>query len=350
MRPLVLLDPYPRTSSMIFRPSDWTRLHALAEIVTRDSGPIDAALIEECLPRVVAILGQTSMPASRLARATELRAIFNVEGNFLPNVDYGECFRRGIRVASAAPAFARPVAEYALALMLDLTRGVTRAHEAFLGGVEEYGWRGNRDATSLFEADVAIVGFGNTARALMPLLAPFHCRIRVHDPWLPDTVIRDHGGVPVTLAEALEHSHIVVVLAAATRDNRHCIGAGELRLMPAGSKLVLLSRADVVDFEALRDAVASGRIEAAVDVFPTEPVPRDDALRTTSGILFSAHRAGGLESALELIGEMAVDDLALVLRGLPPVRLQLAQPETVALMRSRPGMAMPAAGNNDDSV
>lgn len=350
MKPLVLLDPHPRTSAMIFRPADRDRLHALADVVTRDAGPLDDTMVDECLPRTVAILGQTPMPAERLARAPALRAIFNVEGNFVQNVDYDACFRRGIRVASAAPTFARPVAEYALALMLDLLRGVTFAHNAFRLGREAYGWRGNQAAVSLFEADVAIVGLGNVGRMLMSLLAPFRCRIRVYDPWLPDAVIREHGGIAATLAEALSRSRIVVVLAAATHDNAHFIGADELGRMPPGSKLVLLSRADVVDFEALRAATESGRIEAAIDVFPDEPVPPDHPIRRAPGILLSSHRAGGLDSALKLIGEMAVDDLALVLRGLPPVRLQAAQPETVGRQRSRAGLGAAAERDTHDGA
>lgn len=338
-KPLILLDPYPRTSEVIFSAQTRERLRGLADIVTRDAGPVDPEIIDACLPRIVAILGQTPMPEARLRRAKALRAIFNVEGNFLPNVDYAFCFRHGIRVAVAAPAFAAPVAEYALALTLDLLRGVTRADRAFRDGGESYGWRGNRDAASLFDTDVGIVGLGNIGRALLPLLAPFRCRIRVHDPWLPDATIREHGALPATLGAVFADSSVVIVLAAATRDNRHAIGAAELSSMRRGGKVVLLSRADVVDFDALREAAASGHIEAAIDVFPEEPVAANDPIRVTRGVLLSAHRAGGLDSALERIGDMVVDDLDLVLRGLPPVRLQMAQPETVALLRSRPGMA-----------
>jgi phosphoglycerate dehydrogenase-like enzyme len=337
-KPLVLLDPHPRTRAMIFAPADWQRLGALADVITAESGAVDAAVVDECLPRVSAILGQTPLPAARLERADALRAIFNVEGNFLPNVDYAYCFQHGIRVVVAAPAFAAPVAEYALALTLDLVRGVTRGDRAFRNGREAYGWRGNCEASSLFGADVGVVGFGNIGRALMPLLAPFRCRIRVHDPWLPDAVIEEHGAIPASLADVLERSRVVIVLAAATRDNRHLIGAAELARMTPDSKLVLLSRADVVDFNALQDATASGRIEAAIDVFPEEPVASDDPIRGAAGILLSAHHAGGLDSALKAIGAMVVDDLGLVLRGLPPVRLQSAQPETVGLLRSKPGI------------
>ena len=338
-KPLVLLDPHPRTRTMIFTEGDFGRLAQMAQVVTSDDGPVDAAIVDECLPGVSAIVGQTPMPEARLRAAARLRAIFNVEGNFLPNVDYDFCFRHGIRVAVAAPAFAAPVAEYALALTLDLLRGVTRADRAFREGTEAYGWRGNRDARTLVERDVGIVGFGNIGRALLPLLGPFRCRLRVHDPWLPDAVIRESGATPATLDDLFASSDVVIVVAAATRDNRHAIAAPQFARMRHGAKLVLVSRADVVDFTALTNAVAGGRIEAALDVFPDEPVAAGDPLRRLPGLLLSSHRAGGLDSALKTIGAMVVDDLDLVLRGLPPVRLQPAQPETVGLQRSRPGVA-----------
>ena len=336
-KPLVLLDPHPRTREMIFSDEDWARLARMADVVRSDAGPVDPAIIDECLPRVCAILGQTPLPEARLRRASALRAVFNVEGNFLPNVDYDYCFRNGIRVAVASPAFAAPVAEHALALTLDLLRGVTRADRAFRDGREAYGWRGNREAATLFDAEVGVVGLGNIGCALLPLLVPFRCRVRVHDPWLPDAVIRARGAIAATLDDVFASSNVVIVVAAATLDNRHAIGTAQLARMRVGSKLVLLGRADVVDFAALQDVVAGGRIEAALDVFPQEPVAFDDPIRRMPGVLLSAHRAGGLDSALKTIGAMVVDDLDLVLRGLPPVRLQCAQPETVGLQRSRPG-------------
>ena len=337
-KPLVLLDPHPRTRAMIFSDDDWSRLARMADVVGSEAGPVDTAIVDECLPRVCVIVGQTPMPEARLRQAVALRAIFNVEGNFLPNVDYAFCLRSGIRVAVAAPAFAAPVAEHALALTLDLLRGVTRADRAFRDGREEYGWRGNVGAATLFDADVGVVGLGNIGRALLPLLAPFRCRVRVHDPWLPDAVIRERGAVPATLDELFACSNVVIVAAAPTRDNRGAIGAAQFARMRQGSKLVLISRADVMDFAALKEVVASGRIEAALDVFPQEPVAADDPIRSMPGMLLSSHRAGGLDSALKTIGAMVVDDLDLVLRGLPPVRLQSAQPETVGLQCSRPGL------------
>ena len=322
---------------MIFSAADRARLESLAEVVTVESGAIPETMVDEYLPRAVAVLGQTALPLERLNRAPLLRAVFNIEGNFFPNVDYAACFQRGIRVACVSPVFARPVAEYALTLALDLMRGVTAADRKFRVGGEAYGWRANVGVQSLFGAEVGIIGFGNIARTLAPLLAPFRCTILAHDPWLPDNVLREHGVKPASLDTVLLRSSVVFVLAAATSENRHFLGERELNLLKKGAKLVLLSRADVVNFNALLAALDAGAIEAAIDVFPEEPLAVDHPLRHCQSVILSSHRAGGLDSALKLIGEMAVDDLALVLRGLPPVRLQLAQPETVGLQRSKPG-------------
>ena len=201
-----------------------------------------------------------------------------------------------------------------------------------------YGWRGNLGVESLFGAAVGIIGFGNIARVLVKLLAPFNCGVRAYDPWLPPAVMREHHVLPASLEDLLDTAKVVFVLAAPTIENGGLLGAPELARLRAGAKLIVLSRAEVVDFDALAHALASGRIEAAIDVFPQEPLPAAHPLRTLDATLLSSHRAGGLDSALKLIGEMAVDDLAQVLRGLPPVRLQSGHPETIGKQRSKPGL------------
>lgn len=339
LKPVVLLDPYPRNNAMIFREADWQRLHALADIITVEAGAVPDAVVDACLPQISAVMGQTALPEARIERAPKLKAVLNVEGNFFNNMDYAACFSRGIRVACPAPAFAQPVAEYGLALALDLARGITAADRHFRSGTERYGFRGNTGVQTLFGASVGIIGFGNIARKLTALLTPFGCTIQVFDPWLPDSVLREWGTEPCDLNTLLSVSRIVFVLAAPTVRNGGFIGAPELALLRDGSQLILLSRAEVMDFDALRAELRSGRIQAAIDVFPQEPFSASDELRGEESVLLSAHRAGGIDSALKTIGEMAVDDLELILQGLPPVRMQLAHPETISLQKSKPGLA-----------
>jgi len=340
--PLILLDPYPRTRELIFRSVDWERLQACGTIVTHDGeGQMPSEMVDEHIAEAALVIGQTDLPAQRLERAARLKAILNVEGNFLPNVDYETCFRRGVQVLGAGPAFALPVAEFALGLALDAARGITGGDRAFRAGEERYGLAGNHDAFLLTEAPVGFVGFGHLGRALLPLLQPFRPRIRVYDPWLPDGYLREHGAMPAPLDELLGCSRVVFVLAGVTRENRGMIGARELALMPDGAVLLLISRAPVVDWEAFLAATRSGRLRGATDVFPEEPVAGDDPVRDNDHLILSAHRAGGLREALYRIGEMATDDAQLLLADLPPVRMQPARRETVGRLRSTPGRTYP---------
>jgi phosphoglycerate dehydrogenase-like enzyme len=82
--------------------------------------------------------------------------------------------------------------------------------------------------------------------------------------------------------------------------------------------------------------VATGRLLAAIDVWPDEPLPANDRARTLDGLVLSPHRAGGIPQAFLEIGRMVVDDLTLIAAGLPPTRMQVAARELVGRYRNRP--------------
>ena len=333
---MILVDPWPRTLEMICDAPTRARLDALGPLVVHEDGPMPDTLVDESLPSAVAVLGQTAMPLSRLERAPRLRAIVNVEGNFLPNVDYAAALDRGIHVLNASPAFALPVAEAALGLAIDLARGISAADRAMRAGRESYGLESNADAFLLAGSPVGIVGFGDLGRALHRLLAPFECPVKVYDPWLPELVVRRAGAQPAPLDEVLSTSRVIFVFASVTSESEGFLDRAALERIQPGSALLLMSRAGVVDFDALVALVAEGRLRAATDVFPEEPVAADDPVRELDGMLLSPHRAGGMREAFLEIGRLAVTDLELVLRGLPPAVCKRAERETVGRMRSRP--------------
>jgi phosphoglycerate dehydrogenase-like enzyme len=298
------------------------------------------ALVEAHLPDAVAIVGQTDLDAGRLARAPRLRAVVNVEGNFLRNVDYEACFARGIHVLVASPAFAPAVAEAALGMAIDLVRGITAADRAMRAGTESYDLEVSNGGNFLLAgADVGVIGLGDLGRELVRLLAPFGCRVRAHDPWLPDLALRAAGAEPCGLDELLAASRVVFVFAAPTTENEAMLGRAELERLAARGDvpaLLVMSRAAVVDFDALVEIVAAGRLRAAVDVWPREPVPAGHPARAVEGLLLSPHRTGGMPEAFLAIGRLAVADLELVLSGLPPVACRRAERETVGRLRARP--------------
>jgi lactate dehydrogenase-like 2-hydroxyacid dehydrogenase len=131
-RPVVLLHPWPQAREAIFDAPTWSALNERFDV--REYRETDDDRLDADLPEALAIVGQPDLPAERLARATRLRALCNVEGNFFPNVDYAACFDRGIHVLGCGPAYAQPVAEYALGLALDLARGISREDRPSVAG------------------------------------------------------------------------------------------------------------------------------------------------------------------------------------------------------------------------
>lgn len=331
----VLYDPDPRTTDDIFSKADLASFGA-GHQVTEWRGEDREAFYAKHLPETEILISQQPMDADRLALAPNLRAIFNVETNFLPNIDYEECFRRGIHVLAPGGVFAAPVAEMALGMALSLARNIHGEHAAFLRGQEKWLFDGNRQSEMLAGSTVGIIGFGDLGRALHRLLAPFHCRVQVFDPWLPAGHLRRLGVEPVDFDTLMAANRFVFVMATVTTANRGMIDRAALAKMQPGAMLLLMSRAAAVDFPALTEAAAEGRIRVATDVFPVEPLPADDPIRQVPNMLFSPHRAGALTFALQEIGARVLEDMDLIARGLPPVSCRRAERETVAMMRSKP--------------
>ena len=312
------------------------RLEQLGQVVVYEKSTMPDDLVERLLPETVLILGQTAMPKTRLDRAPHLKAIINVESNFLPNIDYKACQDRGIWVITPAAAFAEPVAEAAVGMALDMARGITAADRAFRNGSELYGLAGNEHTFRFAGAPVGIIGFGDLGRQLRDYIRPFRNPVKVYDPWLPDEIIRKHDCTASSLNELLQCSKVIFVFASATSENEGFIGAPEFALMQPGTAFLLMSRAAVVDFPAMLAAVHSGHIQAAVDVFPQEPVAPDDPLRSLPGLLLSAHRTGGTRDAFYALGSMAVADAELIMRGLPPQLCRRADAAIAGKLRSKP--------------
>ncbi|MBI5689978.1 MAG: hydroxyacid dehydrogenase [Verrucomicrobia bacterium] len=331
---VILLDPFPRKIERIFDEPTKRRLEKLGRVLWHDGCPAPAEHLDRHLPEAIALIGQSPLDRARLDRAPRLRAIFNVESNFLPNVDYAECHRRGIPVLSTAPVYARPVAEMVLGMAIALARRMHEADAAVRAGREFKG--DNHDSFLLHGKALALVGYGNLGRALVPLLRPFSRELLIHDPWVHPSVLREQDLIPASLDECFTRARVVFLLAANTSENTGRIGAAHFARMQPGSVVILASRAELVNFPELLAAAASGQIRAGVDVWPVEPIPKDEPGRNLPNTLVQAHRCGSVPEIQTLIGQLVVDDLEAILAGLPPQRCQRAAVETVGRLRSKP--------------
>jgi len=336
LRKKVIVAPYPQKLHSLFSKEKIRMIKTLVNLVYLGDEKIADSEIDKYLPDAIAVIGQMEMPKSRLRLAPGLRAIFNVEGNFYHNIDYDYCFNNGIYVLNCGEAYALAVAEMALGFAINLGRGITREDRRTRSGNEKYLAESCLDSVLVSGSNIGIIGFGFLGKALTKLLASFRCKIKVYDPWVPDNTIIEQGCIPTTLEDVLEKSRYIFVMAGVTKYNQGFLSREKLSLIKKNSFFILISRAAVVDFDALCDLTEEGKFTAAVDVFPEEPIPKNHRVKKNKNILLSPHRAGGIPQSFTMIGEMVIDDLFLILRGLPPLRMQIAMRETVKNLISKP--------------
>lgn len=334
-KPLIISAPEPRSIGLIFSKESLAKLHATYEVLEVQPGAL-VDLDAETLGRARFILGQPPLSLETLKQMKQLRCIFNVESNLLNNMPYDYLFHNGIHVVTTGAVFAEPVAEIGLALALCLARDVVDADLAFRKGTEKWGGAGNTASQLLSRSKVGIIGFGDLGKAIARLLEGFRAEISAFDPWLPPSFLVDAGVKSESLENILTESDTIFVVASVTTENQGFLNKESFAKMKPGAAFILLSRAEVVDFDDLMNAVRSGNIVAASDVFPQEPLPAEHPVREIPGFLRSAHRAGALDSAFKKMGEMVLEDMDLLNRGLPPMRCKRAERETVSRMRSKP--------------
>lgn len=326
----VIFSPSPRPLDMVMSQADEARLHDLVDVVWGKDGAMPEEEITKVRDEVYAVVA-TQWQHGSVDDMPNLRAIMETGGRHPSpqEIDYKACFARGIRVLSCAPAYGPMVAEMALGMAIASARGVVDAHNDFAAGDEVYLYDSNKGCFTLFDQPVGLIGFGGLAQNLRQLLAPFRCSIKVYDPWLPETYIQERGCTPTGLEDLLSTSRIIFVLAIPSNENKAMLDRELLSLIRPDAAFMLISRAHVVDFDALTELLHEGRFRAAIDVFPQEPIAKDHPVRSAPNTILSAHRAGTVWEDMHLIGKMVVDDLESMLAGLPPTKMQVAQPEII---------------------
>lgn len=214
----------------------------------------------------------------------------------------------------AKGAYARPVAEHALALALAGLRQLPTR-------VAANSW-GSQGGTSLFGQRVTILGGGGIAQSLLELLAPFEVEA---------TVVNRSGNpvpgavhtVPVSgLGGALPGALVVVLALSLTPKTRGIIGAEQLHAMDQTAWLVNVARGGHVDTDALVGALREGTIAgAALDVTDPEPLPDGHPLWDLSNCIVTPHTADTIEMVLPLLAERIRTNVARFATSVPLVGL-----------------------------
>lgn len=221
-------------------------------------------------------------------------------------------------VTNARGVFDRAIAEFVLTSILDLLKGVhqTRAQQ------QARTWR-HRETLPAAGRTVMIIGTGPIGRTTARLLRAvgFEVRgagrtVRAEDPDF-GTVVASAG-----LARHAGWADHLVLAAPLTEQTRNLINADVLAAMQPTAQLINVGRGPLVDHEALITALTEGRLAgAALDVFPAEPLPADDPLWDTPGVIISPHLSGDVVGWRDALARQFADNALRWLDGRPMINI-----------------------------
>ena len=179
---------------------------------------------------------------------------------------------------------------------------------------------------------LGMIGFGHISRAIAVRLAGWEMKLQTYAPRLrsplPDHVKR------VELDELLRTSDIVMVLASLNAETRQLLNAQRLAMLKPGAILINTARGAIVDEAAMYRLTKSGHLRTiAVDVFETEPLPSDNQLRELPNAILTMHCVGHTVDTIEAQPLFALESVARVLRGEPP--LSLKNPDILPAWQAR---------------
>lgn len=266
------------------------------------------------------VLGNERMDREVLKNVVKLKIIAR-HGVGVDNIDLNAATEKGIVVTYTPQANADSVAEYTIALILNVMRMITKLHNNTVNGT----W--NRIlGYELMGKTVGIIGFGGIGKRVARKLSGFDVKILVYDPYIGEEDIRKFGANPTTLDELLRNSDIVTLHVILTEETKHLINSERLKLMKKTAYLINTSRGAVVDENALYTALKEGWIAgAALDVFEQEPIDPKNPLLTLDNIIVTPHNANFTLEALKRTDLMNAEDLRRFFNGERP--LYVANPK-----------------------
>jgi glyoxylate reductase len=279
--------------------------------------PADLAAALARSDAVMAMVVDHISPAM-LAAATRLRIIANMAVGY-DNVDPAAAAREGIWVTNTPGVLAETTADLAFALLLAAARRVVEAdRDTRAGGWKTWSPTGFLGG-DVFGATLGIVGLGEIGEAVARRARGFHMRILYHSRTRKPAIEADLGLEYRPLDALLAEADFVSLHTPLTPETHHLIGPAAFARTKPGAILVNTSRGQVIDQDALVEALRSGRLGgAALDVTTPEPLPTDHPLYRFPNVVITPHIGSASHATRARMAEMAAGNIIAVLAGRAP--------------------------------
>jgi D-3-phosphoglycerate dehydrogenase len=211
------------------------------------------------------------------------------------NIDVDAASRRGVIVMNAPLGNVTSAAEHAFALLLSNARHIARADAALRAGKWE---RATNVGVELEGKTLGIVGLGKVGGQVARYGRAFGMRVVAYDPLLVRERAEVLGVELLELDPLLETADFITLHLPLTEKTAGLIGAAQFKKMKRSARIVNSSRGGVLDEKALAEALKNGVIAgAALDVYETEPPPRDHPVIGLAAATVTPHLGASTEEA-----------------------------------------------------
>jgi phosphoglycerate dehydrogenase-like enzyme len=299
-----------------------SRLDELLPHASWIEGPVSVdewnGLLKSLQPEIV--IGAWEMPAVPEDARSYLNYVCYLCGSVRSLVPR-PLIQDGLSVTNWGGAISRNVAECALLLILASLRRLSNwTLEMHTRG----GWKKDRhpDILSLFGRRVGIHGLGAIGRELVKLLAPFGVDIAAYSPGTPDDIFAElYVRQTESLEDLFSNADVLVELAPGIPENHHIVDEVLLNLLPENAVFVNIGRGMVVDEEVLVRVSRERGLHIALDVYETEPLPKESSLRGLPNTTLMPHLGGPTPDRRRDCGELAVRNIENYLKREPLLNL-----------------------------
>ena len=261
---------------------------------------------------VIIVRSRTKITKEVVDAAASARIIARV-GVGLDNVDVKAAEEKKIRVINAPEAASIAVAELAIGLMISLARSIPRADAESKRG----NWIKNElMGTQLSGKYLGIVGVGNIGRNIGRMAKALHMNLIGYDPYpISREFITETGMIVTDFNTLLESADFITCHVPATPETKHMFNAERFAKMKPTAYLVNTSRGEIIDENALYEALKNNKIAgAAFDVFEVEP-PTNKQLLGLPNLVCTPHIGAQTREAQELASTVIAEKVIQILRG-----------------------------------
>jgi D-3-phosphoglycerate dehydrogenase len=259
----------------------------------------------------IVIRSATKLTAEVLEHAGRLKVIGRA-GVGVDNVDVEAATRRGIVVANAPESTVTSAAEHTIGLLVALARNIPQAHAALKQGRwERSAWGG----IELEGKTLGVLGFGRIGQQVARRALGLGMRVTAYDPFVAKERFRELGAERAESADdVLAVARFLTVHLPLTPETKGFLGRDAIAKLPDGARVVNAARGELVDEDALADALRSGKLAAAaVDVFSEEPY--SGPLLELDNVVVTPHLAASTEEAQDRAGVIVAEQVAAALEG-----------------------------------